>query len=456
MAGASDEQEMAAPTRKLGFAMCVALVVGNMIGSGVFLLPADLAPLGWNSVYGWLATIAGTLCLTVVLSRLARDLSGGSGPYTYPAAAFGQGVGFIVAWSYWISIWVTNAALAIAVVRNLSVLSPALGSPGLGAAVAIGVVWLFTLVNCRGVRTAGGVQVLTTLLKLIPLAGAIAIGGWLLGSGGAAAVPASAAPVSAANIGSAATFALFAMLGFESAMAAGDRIENAARVVPRATLIGTAITGLIYLFACSAVTLLLPADQVHGSNAPFALFFTHFVGPGTGSLVAIFAAIAALGAINGFILLQGELPLSLAHHGLFPRWFAAQNRFEAPYRIHILSSALATLLVLGNYSRGLAGLFQFMVLVTTSVTIIFYIAGALASVKLAREGRIGASRGFAPIAAAGILYSLWAFYGAGIEASLWSLAMTATGLPVYFLMRRANRSSPAAAAHPAAPPGSAA
>ena len=92
----------------------------------------------------------------------------------------------------------------------------------------------------------------------------------------------------------------------------------------------------------------------------------------------------------------------------------------------------------------------------TSVTIIFYIAGAIASVKLAREGRIGASRGFAPIAAAGILYSLWAFYGAGIEASLWSLAMTATGLPVYFLMRRANRSSPAAAAHPAAPPGSAA
>ncbi|MEA3043055.1 MAG: basic amino acid/polyamine antiporter, family [Sphingomonadales bacterium] len=451
MAGAPD-QDIATPKRKLGFVMCVALVVGNMVGSGVFLLPADLAPLGWNSVYGWLVTIAGTLCLTIVLARLARDLAGGCGPFTYPAAAFGRGIGFIVAWSYWISIWVTNATLAVAVVRNLSVLRPELGAPGLGASVAIGVIWLFTIVNCLGVRTAGGVQVVTTFLKLIPLAGAILVGAWLVGAGGAAAVPTAPEPISLAGINAAATFALFAMLGFESAMAAGDRIENPERVVPRATFIGTALTGLVYLFACSAVTLLLPAGAVHGSNAPFALFFTEYVGPGTGALVAIFAAIAALGAINGFVLLQGELPLALAQGGLFPRWFARANRYEAPQRIHILSSALATFLVLVNFSRGLAGLFQFMVLVTTSVTIIFYIAGALASVKLAREGRIGTSAGFAPIAAAGILYSLWAFYGAGIEASLWSLAMTATGVPIYFLMRLASRSSPAAAARPAASP----
>jgi APA family basic amino acid/polyamine antiporter len=451
MAGAPDQQ-IAAPKRKLGFVMCVALVVGNMVGSGVFLLPADLAPLGWNSVYGWLVTIAGTLCLTIVLARLARDLAGGCGPFTYPAAAFGRGIGFIVAWSYWISIWVTNATLAVAVVRNLSVLRPELGAPGLGAAVAIGVIWLFTIVNCLGVRTAGGVQVVTTFLKLIPLAGAILVGAWLVGAGGGAAVPAAPEPISLASINAAATFALFAMLGFESAMAAGDRIENPEITVPRATFIGTALTGLIYLFACSAVTLLLPASEVHGSNAPFALFFTEYVGPGTGALVALFAAIAALGAINGFVLLQGELPLALARDGLFPRWFAKANRYEAPQRIHILSSALATALVLVNFSRGLAGLFQFMVLVTTSVTIIFYIAGALASVKLAREGRIGTSAGFAPIAAAGILYSLWAFYGAGIEASLWSLAMTATGVPIYFLMRWASRSSRAAAATPAASP----
>jgi len=449
--GDSETAAAPAPRRKLGFVMCVALVVGNMVGSGVFLLPADLAPLGWNSVYGWLATIAGTLCLTVVLTRLARDLAGGCGPFTYPAAAFGRGIGFITAWSYWISIWVTNATLAVAVVRNLSVLRPELGAPGVGASVAIGVIWLLTVVNCFGVRTAGRVQVGTTFLKLIPLGGAILVGAWLIGTQGPAALPAAPEPISLAGINAAATFALFAMLGFESAMAAGDRIDNPGHVVPRATFIGTALTGLIYLFACSAVTLLLPANAVHGSNAPFALFFTVYVGPWTGALVALFAAVAALGALNGFILLQGELPLALGRDGLFPSWFARQNRREAPQRIHILSSVLATALVLVNYSRGLAGLFQFMVLVTTSVTIIFYIAGALASMKLAREGRIASSPGFALIAAVGVLYSLWAFYGAGVEASLWSLAMTAAGAPLYFVMRWASRSSRAEAATPAAP-----
>ena len=143
------------------------------------------------------------------------------------------------------------------------------------------------------------------------------------------------------------------------------------------------------------MTLLLPVSAVQGSQAPFALFFAELMSPAIGSLVAIFAAIAALGALNGFTLLQGELPLSLARFGLFPAWFARENRNETPYRAHILSSILATVLVLLNYSRGLVGLFQFMVLVTTSVTIIFYLAGALAGVKLARAGRIATSPGFA-------------------------------------------------------------
>ena len=442
--------------KKLGFWMCVALVVGNMVGSGVFLLPRDLAPLGWNSVYGWLVTIAGTLCLVVVLTRLARERADSCGPFSYPAAAFGPGVGFIVAWSYWISIWVTTATLALAVVRNLSFLWPDLAAPALGAGIAIGVIWLFTIINCMGVRTAGGVQMLTTLLKLLPLAGAILVAFWLLGSGEAAVASHDSVPIGLAAINAAGTFTLFAMLGFESAMAAGERVEDAARVVPRATIFGAAITGLIYLFACSAVTLMLPAAAVADSQAPFALFFGELVSPAAGSLVALFAAIAALGAINGFVLLQGELPLSLVRCGLFPAWFGKENRRESPHRIHIVSSALATLLVMLNYSRGLADLFQFMVLVTTSVTIIFYVAGALAAMKLARDGRMQVSRGFLAVAVAGLAYSLWAFYGAGVEASLWSLGMTLTGLPLYAVMRRAGRSSRAAEASPAASPESAA
>lgn len=440
---------------KLGFAMGVALVVGNMVGSGAFLLPASLAPLGWNSVLGWLATIAGALCLAVALARIARGFSGGCAPFAYTAAAFGPGAGFVVAWAYWISIWVTNAALALAVVSNLSILAPALAEPAASTGIAIAMIWAMTLINCRGVRTAGGVQLLTTLLKLLPLLAAILVGAWVLAEGRAALPPLDAPPPSFAALSTAATFTLFAMLGFESAMVADGRVEGAEHTVPRATLVGTALTGLIYLFACSAVTLLLPAAAVAASNAPFATFFTALVGPGTGALVALFAAIAALGALNGFVLLQGEPPLALARERLLPGWFCAENRFEAPWRIHLISSGLASALVLVNASRGLAGLFQFMVLVTTSATIVFYLAGAAAALKLAREGRVAWSAGYATIAVAGLLYSLWALYGAGVEASAWSLAMTAAGLPVYLVMRRVARSSPPAA-NPAASPESAA
>lgn len=438
---AHDRTSSAKSHRKLGFGMCAALVVGNMIGSGVFLLPVSLAPLGWNSVYGWLLTIGGTLCLAYVFARLARDMSGGCGPFTYANEAFGPTTGFIIAWSYWISVWVANATLAVAAVSNLSLIFPGLVStPGLPAIAAVVPIWLFTFVNCLGVRRAGGVQLITTILKLVPLAGAIGLAAWLSLSGKAAPVPYAAQPITAAGISAAATLTLFALLGFESALVAGDRVENARRTVPRATLIGTAITGLVYILACSAVTLLLPAEAVAASNAPFALFFSTFLSPALGSVVALFAVIAALGALNGYVLLQGELLLTLSRNGTFPAWFAVENRHGTPQRAHIFSSLLASAVVLSNYGRGVADLFRFMVLVTTSVSIIFYLAGTLASLKLLRQGRIGASSGFELIALLGFVYALWTFKGAGLEASVWSLAMTAMGIPIYLVTTRTRRS----------------
>lgn len=440
------------PERKLGFTMCVALVVGGMIGSGVFLLPASLAPLGWNSVYGWLATIAGTLCLVTVMIRLAKGRAGTCAPYSYPAAAFGPGTGFVVAWSLWISCWVANATLAIAAVSNLSAVWPWLAAPGVPAAASVAILWLLTLVNCHGVRTAGKVQVVTLLLKLVPLAGVILVAFWALGSGTARLVPHDSVPISGSAIGAAATFTLFAMLGFESAMAAGERAKNPEHIVPRAALAGVLIAGVIYLLAASAVTLMLPPGTVAASHSPFATFFATLVDPALGQAVAIFVAISAIGALNGYVLLQAEMPFTLAKHGLLPAWVARLNRREAPYRIHIFSSGLASLVVLANYSRDLTGLFQFMLLVTTSVSLIFYLACVLASLKLARDGRLAASPAFIAVAFIALGYSCWAVYGAGIEAGLWSLGMTAVAIPLYLVMRRAGRSSPAAAASPAVSP----
>lgn len=425
------------PGQKLGLLMCVALGMGNMIGSGVFLLPRDLAPLGWNAVIGWGVSIAGTLCLAVALARLAKNLPGGSATYTYAAAAFGPGTGFVVAWSYWISCWTVVATLAVAAISNLSILVPSLGNGGVWTAlIAIGFIWLFTLVNLMGVRRAGGAQMLTLGLKLIPVVGAVLVALWLVGTGDAPTpTMARTQPVSLDNIGTAATLTLFALLGFESSCVVGDRVRDPERTVPRATLIAAAATGLLYLLSCTTVTLLLPLETLETSNAAYATYFGTLVSPFAGQAVALFAAIAALGALNGFVLLQGEIPRDLAHRGLLPAAFARDNRFAVPWGTQIVSSTLASLVVYANYSRGLAELFKFMVLVTTSTAIIFYIFGALAALKLERNGTIKASPTFVALTVLGFLYSCWAFYGAGWEASLWSVCLTAAGLPIYLFMR---------------------
>ena len=433
--------------------MCVALVVGNMIGTGIFQLPRDLAPLGWNSVYGWLATIGGTLCLVVVLLRLGRGRADGCAPYSYPAAAFGPGAGFVVAWSYWISCWTSFAVLALAVVQNLAFVWPALGAPGLAAPAALAILWLLTLINCLGVRQAGAVQVLTTGLKLLPLAGVILVAFWLLLGGNAEPAPHTSVPLDAGSINSAATLALFAMLSFESAMAVGDRVENPERIVPRATIAGTLLAGLIYLLCASAVTLLLPREALAASNSPFALFFSSFVDPSIGAIVAVFVAIAALGALNGLILVSAEMPLAAAREGLLPAWFGRFNRHEIPYRVHLLSSGLATLLVIANYSQSLSELFRFMLLVTTAVSLIFYLAGTLAALWLRAQGRLEGSPGFILIALLAAAYCFWAFYGAGARETLWGVGMTAVAVPIYLIIRATSRRG---AANPAASPESAA
>ncbi|OHD08161.1 MAG: hypothetical protein A3E77_05430 [Sphingopyxis sp. RIFCSPHIGHO2_12_FULL_65_19] len=426
------------PGQKLGLLMCIALGMGNMIGSGVFLLPRDLAPLGWNAVIGWGVSIAGTLCLAVAFARLAKRLPEGCAAFTYAAAAFGPGTGFIVAWSYWISCWTVVATLAVAAISNLSILVPWLGETGAASAwIAIGCIWFFTLVNLFGVRRAGGAQLLTLGLKLIPVIGAVLVGAWALGTG-AAPPPTMAAtdPVSLSGVSAAATLTLFALLGFESACVVSDRVKDPERTIPRATIIAAAATGLLYLLSCTMVTLMVPVDVLRDSNAAYATFFSRLVSPGAGQVVALFAAIAALGALNGFVLLQGDIPRDLAHRRLLPAAFARDNKFASPWITQIVSSGLASLIVYANYSRGLADLFAFMVKVTTSTAIILYIVGSLAALWLERQGAIKVSAGFVAATVAGFVYSCWAFYGAGVEASLWSLAMTAAGLPIYLAMRR--------------------
>lgn len=427
--------DLSGSRRVFGFWMCLALVMGNMIGSGVFLLPQQLAPYGWNAILGWGVTIPGALCLAFVFASLARRFPRAGGPYAYTAEAFGPAPGFTVAWSYWISTWTANAAISLAAVSYLSHFLPGLAAaPGLAA---IGFVWAFTLVACLSVRGTGGVQLVTTILKLLPLIAAMLLTAMIAANGDRPdAVPLPAADISLTGVTAAAALTLWAMVGFESATIPAGHVRDPERTIPRATMVGTMATGLVYLIACSGVALLLPPAEAAASNAPFADFIGRYWGPGPASLVALFAAISALGALNGWVLIQGEMPAALARDGVFPAWLARSSKAGTPVRAHLVSSGLVTLLLLANQSRSMGDLFAFMALLSTAASLVAYLGCSLAALRLQAAGRIARSPALPVVATLGALYSAWAIYGAGPKPVLWGAALLLSGLPVYIMVRR--------------------
>jgi basic amino acid/polyamine antiporter, APA family len=421
--------------RQLGLPMATALVVGNMIGAGIFLLPALLAPFGQNATYAWLLTIAGALFLAVTFAILSRRIEGG--PFVYVERAFGPEVAFVVVWSYLVSIWTANAILPIAAVSNFSHFAPVLGHPIVAPATAILFLWVLLLVNINGARAAGFVQVLTTLLKALPLIAVFLIAAIYFGRGVPAA-PQSPMPISGGAIAAAAALALFSMLGIECATVSADKVKDPHRTIPIASVLGPAIAGAIYLGVTWAVLYLLPGAEAANSPSPFADAAQPIVGPIAGSLIALFAGISALGALNGWLLCSGEIPLKLARDGAFPAWFAKTSGPGTPVRAQVVGCIAATLLIVSNYSRSLAGLYAFITLISVVSTLVLYVGcSASALTLLARRRLTGALLGIC--ATMGLIFSLWAFWGAGLEPSLWGLALVATGIPVWLAVRRSRR-----------------
>jgi len=420
----------------IGFWTAVALVMGNMIGSGVFLLPASLAPYGGISLVGWIVSAGGSVLLALVFARLAAANPASGGPYAYTRAAFGDLAGFLVAWGYWISSWSTNAALAVAFVGYLDPFVPALvRRPASAALLAIGTLWLLTIVNLRSVRRAGQVQVATTVLKVLPLI-LIGLGGLFLLDRSHFAIAESSPAAFARGVTTTATLTLWAFLGLECATIPAGNIREAERVIPRATVVGTVLVACIYIVSTIGVMgLLTPATLAH-TTAPYAEAGRVLAGDRAAAVIAIGAAISCFGALNGWILIVGQLPLAVARDGLFPGIFSRVSGRGTPAVGLIVGSTLATLLIAMNYTRGLVALFTFIILLATLSTLVPYVfcalAGFLTTRQVARQP-VGPS----VIAALAFAYSLWAIGGAGAEVVYWGFLLLIAGLPVYVWVVRA-------------------
>ena len=425
------------PAKELGFWTCTALVIGNTIGMGIFLLPASLAPYGLNAMIGWTITVVGMTFLARVFARLAREFPTADGPYSYVEATSGRLAAFIAIWCYWVSTWITNAAIAIGVVGYLTKVVPALAgiSPAL---LALALVWLFVAVNLLGVRTGGRVQIATTALKLLPMVAIMLLGAWLLLTEPATYVKqVPSTPLSLEALMAASTIALYAMLGIESAAVPAGRVQDPERTIPRATMTGTLLTAAIYIVVSSMALLLIPQRELAQSNAPFADLLDDFMGPGVGRVLAVFVVVSGLGALNGWTLLVGELTATMARHGSLPQPFARVNARGAPALALVTTGLLATAMVLMNYSKSLVEGFTFLTLVVTAANLPLYLMCAFALLVLWRRGRgaSGLPRDLRVLGLLGTVYSVFAFVGIGREPFLWAIVLGLAGLPVYLLMR---------------------
>lgn len=409
--------------------MSLAMVVGTMIGSGIYLLPAVLAPYGPNIVIAWVVSIGGTMCIAFAMARLAAKVPGG--PTVYVSRAFGDLPAFVTMWSYLVSVWSGVTAVALAMAGALSYAIPSIATSTGLVTVAAGSILILTAVNLSGVRKAGRLQVAATLIKIIPLVGVLLLVAVNLGQG-KPLEPLASTAVGSTGILAAAALTLFSLTGFEVGPITAPVTENAERNVPRAQILGVAFTGLIYFTTVLAVLWLLPSGIAANSKAPFADAIAPVLGPIAGSLVALIAAISAFGANNALILSAAEVTRAIARQGDLPPIFARATAAGIPYAALITGAVASIALLLLSSAPGFVGVYAFVALVSAVATLVLYAMCSAAVLKLKLAGRgLGTT-----IALVAIIYSIAMFYGAGWEATKWGVALAIAGLPIRWVSRR--------------------
>ena len=432
---------MTKQNQKIGLLAATSLVVGNIIGAGIFVLPASLGKFGSISIVGWLFTATGALILAKIFSNFSKKLKGKSGgPYIYSKVVFGDFIGFLVAWGYWISCWVNNAAIAVAIVSALSFFFPELvTNPFYATITGLSFIWFFTFTSSKGIKSSGNIQILTTIAKLIPLVLIILFGFFifdleifpefnLTDQNDFEILPVVA------------VMTLYAFLGLECASIPAENIKNPEKNIPKATMAGTLISTLIYILSTIVLFGIISAENLVNSPAPFAEAGEIIGGKYFGFLISAGAAISAIGALNGWILITSYMPMTMANDRLFPKVFAKKNKKGFPYLSLLLGSILTSFVMTMNYTDGLVDRFEFLILLTTLSTLIPYFFVSVSYILFHVEKRLFKINSFRSVILGlfGSLYSLWAIFGSGIDSIFYGTILLIVGIPIYLILKLKN------------------
>jgi APA family basic amino acid/polyamine antiporter len=446
-ATSSDEQQGS----RLSLMGATALVVGSIVGVGIFNLPTSLAGYGPITLVSLGLTTIGALALARLFASLSRRMPSPGGPYAYARVAFGNKLGFANAWSYWITAWAGNAAIAVGWVLYVEVfINKGGGKLGSILLVLVGL-WVPAFINLTGIKNMGSFQVVTTIFKFGALAFMSVVGLFYIHSGNF--TPWNVSGGSAINaIGDGMAIALFSYLGVETASVAAEKVRDPDRNVPRATLLGTLATAVVYMLSLTAVFGIVPNGKLQNATAPFSTAVnTMFGGSFWGNVMAVVVIISGIGALNGWTMITAEMPRAAAQDGVFPEQFDRVNSRGMPAFGIVISTALASIAMLINYlgSDGQT-VFTTLILMTGITAAVPYAFSAAAQIKwrVADQKKLETPRFVRDmiVAVLSIVFSvLFIYYSRNTGHSFWvywaPYFMTAgaflLGIPIYLRQRQA-------------------
>jgi amino acid transporter len=433
--------------RELGLAAAVAIVVGNCIGSGIFTSAASLAVASnpKTAILAWIITSAGSLLIALSFASLATAIPKTGGPIVYTRAAFGDFAGFLIAWTYWVGAWVGNAAIITAFMLYFTYFVPGAATPVFAFLVTSGVLWFFTVINILGVKGAGRVSIVTTVLKVGALVVFVIIAALHFN-------PAMLGTVSNAKVSGMSTLpaaiaiALWAFIGIESATIPAGEIKNPGKNIRKSTIYGTLIAAAVYMIVSIVGMGVLDQSTLAGSNAPLADIINKATG-GTwgGDFIALGAIVSTLGAASGWILTTARSAFGASRDKLFPAMFGKIHpKYLTPVTSLIISGLAANILLILNYMGTLNSAFNFMLLLATLAFLPAYAFSAAADIVLLKNHSSDFNflsflkNSFFALLAFG--YSIYAIYGTGATVVMYGFILMLAGIPVYlFMMLQNNR-----------------
>lgn len=426
---------MSRTSRKIGFWSVFGLVTGSQIGTGVFMLPASLAPYGFLGLIGWIIAGLGAVSLALVFARLCSWYPKTGGPHVYVKEAFGPSAAFFVGWTYWVVSWVSTT---VVVVASIGYLTPLIGSypPMVHLFLEITLLFLITFLNLKGVKVAGHTEFFLAALKIIPLIVMPLAALFFFNRDNFAMDVAVINNPLSQNLSAVSLLAFWGFVGVEMATTPAGSVENPSKTIPRAIIIGTLSVAILYFINSLGIMGVIPGKDLMLSKAPYVDAARHIWGGNWHIIISLIASIVCIGTLNAWTLSSGQIALGLAQDGLMPKFFAQKNKNDAPlYGLFISFIGIVPLLILTSdesLARQMTMIIDFSVLSFLFV----YMGSCLAFFKLRRlhKGKVSLfSLVYGLIA---FLFCSWIICEMPWKTIFVASLFTISGIPLYMIRQK--------------------